>query len=215
MVRIYSRATVVWQLEQRPMAVRCLPISKNEAHDRGLRCGNHCLQACVCPCVTYHTLRQDINAHVKRDTDDGFSDTEATVTLMGAAISACNPIVAHVLHMHERARVRTAVEATKAAATDYSDSCSDHLAVCACSCCAYEQELRLLTDISTLNATPLEANAQVTTPPTPYPPFATVSEACHQNSEQQPNTCAKISPATSSIFSILNGTNGTVLQKLK
>ncbi|KAK3289482.1 hypothetical protein CYMTET_3094 [Cymbomonas tetramitiformis] len=146
-----------------------------------------------------------MDAHVKRDMDDVFTDTEVTVTLLAAAISACNPIVAHVLHMHERARVRTAVEATEAATANYSDSCSDHLAVCACSCCAYEQELRLLTDISTLNTAPPEANAQVTTPPTPYPPFATVSEARIQNPEQQPNTGAKTSQVTSSVFGIFTG----------
>eukprot|EP00854_Cymbomonas_tetramitiformis_P006406 gene6406-7675_t len=129
--------------------MRPLTISPHELRDNGLACGTRCAYAACCPSAAYYALRNQVDVYVTRDTPAAeMHETRRVLALMGAALSMCNPIASHWLHVHERQRVRSAVEATGPTVQDDPRACADHTAVCACYPCAYEQESRLILDIS-------------------------------------------------------------------
>ncbi|KAK3289924.1 hypothetical protein CYMTET_2638 [Cymbomonas tetramitiformis] len=150
--------------------MRPLTISPHELRDNGLACGTRCAYAACCPSAAYYALRNQVDLYVTRDTPTAeMHETRRVLALMGAALSMCNPIASHWLHVHERQRVRSAVEATGPTVQDDPRACADHTAVCACYPCAYEQESRLILDISSPIVTNEDYPVNVTSPPTPEP----------------------------------------------
>ncbi|KAK3237688.1 hypothetical protein CYMTET_52261 [Cymbomonas tetramitiformis] len=85
--------------------MRPLTISPHELRDNGLACGTRCVYAACCPTAAYYGLRNQVDVYVTRDTPAAeMQETRRVLALIGAALTMCNPIASHWLHVHERQR---------------------------------------------------------------------------------------------------------------